>query len=66
MLKNYRKIHDTSTVTVPDITRANVKFVCYPFDNNFFGIHKEFDFLVLNFVVFILLKLNTNFKVINS
>ena len=26
--------------TLPLITRANVKFVCYHFDNNLFRIHK--------------------------
>ena len=40
MSKNYKKIHDTSKVTVPHITRANVKFICIPFDNKLFGIHK--------------------------
>ena len=36
------------------ITRANVKFICYHFDNKFFGIYK-FYFIVFNLIFFLLL-----------
>ena len=41
--------------TLPLITRVNVNFVCYHFNNNFFRIHKYFYLLALKFIVFIVI-----------
>ena len=51
---NCPKIHDTSTVTVPHITRANVKCICYPFDKKFFRNSHILYFLALNFLLLLL------------